>query len=300
MARCLVTGHRGYIGSRLLAELKKQGHEAMGIDIKPNDRGLDGHNINVALREDSDGKFHPYFYNFKPEYIFHLACIPRVAYSVENPVETMLNNVMCTTNVLNFARKVGAKRVIYSGSSSVIGNGDGPTSPYGLQKLISEMESKLYSDLYGVDTVTLRYFNVYSKDQKAEGPYATAISNWMRFIREDKVPFITGTGEQRRDMLHVSDAVAANIFAMNSKQPFRGATFDAGTGTNISLNEVKEIVKGYFPEVQFEYIDERPGDVMLTQANILPLAERGWTVKVSVNEGISDCFSNLKKELENE
>ena len=146
----------------------------------------------------------------------------------------------------------------------------------------------------------MRYFNVYSKDQKAEGPYATAISNWMRFIREDKVPFITGTGEQRRDMLHVSDAVAANIFAMNSKQPFRGATFDAGTGTNISLNEVKEIVKEYFPEVQFEYIDERPGDVMLTQANILPLAERGWTVKVSVNEGISDCFSNLKKELENE
>ena len=103
MARCLVTGHRGYIGSRLLAELKKQGHEVMGIDIKPNDRGLDGHDINVALREDSDGKFHPYFYNFKPEYIFHLACIPRVAYSVENPVETMLNNVMCTTNVLNFA-----------------------------------------------------------------------------------------------------------------------------------------------------------------------------------------------------
>lgn len=300
MARCLVTGHRGYIGSRLFAELKKQGHEVMGIDIKPNDRGLDGLDINIALREDADGKFHPHFYNFKPEYIFHLACIPRVAYSVENPVETMLNNVMCTTNVLNFARKVGAKRVIYSGSSSVVGNGDGPTSPYGLQKLISEMESKLYSDLYDVDTVTLRYFNVYSKDQKAEGPYATAISNWMRFIREDEVPFITGTGEQRRDMLHVSDAVAANIFAMNSEKPFKGSTFDAGTGTNISLNEVKKIVQQYFPDVQFKYIDERPGDVMFTRANTQPLAERGWTVKVSVSEGINDCFKNLKKELENE
>ena len=300
MARCLVTGHRGYIGSRLYAELKKQGHEVQGIDIKPNDRGLDGHDINMVLNQDSEGKFHPYFYNFNPEYIFHLACIPRVAYSVENPVETMLNNVMCTTNVLNFARKVGTKRVIYSGSSSVVGNGDGPTSPYGLQKLISEMESKLYSDLYGVDTVTLRYFNVYSKDQKAEGPYATAISNWMRFIREGKEPFITGDGEQRRDMLHVSDAVAANIFAMNSDEPFCGMTFDAGTGTNISLNEVKKIVKEYFPEVSFKYVDERPGDVMFTRANTDPLAQRGWTVNVSVKEGISDCFKNLEKELENE
>ncbi len=300
MAKCLVTGHRGYIGSRLFAELIKQGHEVLGIDIKPDDRGLDGHDINTSLREDGEGKFHPDYYNFKPEYIFHLACIPRVAYSVENPVETMLNNVMCTTNVLNFARKVGAKRVIYSGSSSVVGNGEGPTSPYGLQKLISEMESKLYSDLYGVDTVTLRYFNVYSKDQKAEGPYATAISNWMRFIRENKSPFITGDGEQRRDMLHVSDAVAANIFAMNSEDPFKGETFDAGTGTNISLNEVKEIVQEYFPEVDFKYVDERPGDVMLTRANTQPLVQRGWGVKVSVKQGISDCFKNLKKELENE
>ena len=122
----------------------------------------------------------------------------------------------------------------------------------------------------------------------------------MRFIREDKVPFITGTGEQRRDMLHVSDAVAANIFAMNSEKPFKGSTFDAGTGTNISLNEVKKIVQQYFPDVQFKYIDERPGDVMLTRANTQTLAERGWTVKVSVSEGINDCFKNLKKELENE
>lgn len=300
MARCLITGHRGYIGSRLIEELKNQGHEVQGIDIKPNMRGLDGHDILVALREDDGGKFHPHFFNFKPEYVFHLACIPRVAYSVENPVETMLNNVMCTTNVLNFARKVGAKRVIYSGSSSVVGNGDGPTSPYGLQKLISEMESKLYSELYGIDTVTLRYFNVYSKDQKAEGPYATAISNWMRFIREGKTPFITGNGEQRRDMLHVSDAVSANIFAMNSEEPFEGKTFDAGTGTNISLNEVKDIVSEHFLDVQFNHTEARPGDVMLTKANIEPLNNRGWSTKVSIKQGINGCFENLKKELENE
>ena len=86
---------------------------------------------NIPLREGSI----PYFWNFKPEYVFHLACIPRVAYSVEEPVKTMENNVLISSYVLNFARKVGAKRVIYSGSSSVIGNGNGPTSPYGLQKI---------------------------------------------------------------------------------------------------------------------------------------------------------------------
>ena len=169
----------------------------------------DGHDINKDLNGGLNGKsFHPLYLKFKPEYIFHLACIPRVAYSVENPVETMQNNVLATTNVLNFARKVGAKRVIYSSSSSVIGDGTGPNSPYGLQKLISEMECRLYSKLYGLDTVSLRYFNVYSPDQEAAGPYATAISNWMRHIREDKKPFITGDGEQRRDMLNVHDALA--------------------------------------------------------------------------------------------
>tara|TARA_B100000131_G_scaffold287394_1_gene297967 strand:+ start:660 stop:1553 length:894 start_codon:yes stop_codon:yes gene_type:complete len=297
MARCLVTGHRGYIGTHLFGELKKQGHDVMGVDL------FEGHDVLDVLkeyREPMEGRFHPHFSGFKPEYIFHLACIPRVAYSVEHPVETMKNNVLCTSHVLNFARKVGTKRVIYSGSSSVVGNGDGPTSPYGLQKLISEMECKLYSELYGVDTVTLRYFNVYSEDQKAEGPYATAISNWMKFIREGKIPFITGDGNQRRDMLHVSDAVSANIFAMNSEEPFCGSAFDTGTGTNISLNEVRGVVNEYFPEIEFDYVEERPGDVMFTKANTSPLAQRGWTAKVSVKDGINSCFKNLKKELENE
>ena len=214
MAKCLVTGHRGYIGSRLYKKLEELGHEVQGIDIQPDEYENPGHNILRFLEEGTNGRFHPHYWNFKPEYVFHLACIPRVAYSVEEPVITMKNNILCTSNVLNFARKVGVKRVIYSGSSSVNGNGDGPTNPYGLQKLISEMECKLYSELYGVDTVSLRYFNVYSEDQKASGPYATAISNFMQHIRDGKNPFITGDGEQRRDMAHVEDVVSANIFAM--------------------------------------------------------------------------------------
>ena len=289
MTKCLVTGHLGFIGSRLFSKLKSLGHEVIGIDFKNNP----SQDINLCLKEDDDGSFHPHYYNFKPEVIFHLACIPRVAYSVERPVLTMKNNVLATTNVLNFARKVGCKRVIYSGSSSVVGNGSGPTSPYGMQKLFSEMECKLYSELYGLDTVTLRYFNVYSEDQKADGPYATAIANWMKYIREGKTPFITGDGNQRRDMAYVWDVVSANIFAMEYDKKFYGKNYDVGTGKNISLNEIKDIVQKYH-NIEFEYVEERKGDVMLTKANIKPLNDLGWFPKTNLEYGIDKCFKEIK------
>tara|TARA_R100000664_G_C2759496_1_gene149358 strand:+ start:4637 stop:5521 length:885 start_codon:yes stop_codon:yes gene_type:complete len=294
MARCLVTGHRGYIGSRLYNKLKELGHEVMGIDVA----GEYGKDINglQGLIEDSNKKFHPIWANFSPEYIFHLACIPRVGYSIEEPVITAANNILAGSNVLNFAAKNGVKRVIYSSSSSVVGNGDGPTSPYALQKLTTERECKIYADIYGLDTVSLRYFNVYSEDQEVSGPYATAIANWMHYIRNGDTPYITGDGSQRRDMLYVHDAVAANIFAMDYKDRFNGQHFDVGTGDNISLNEVKDIVNDVFPEVAFDYIKERPGDVMLTKANTEPLKNLGWQTKMSIEEGIRNCFMGVKND----
>jgi len=291
MSRCLVTGHLGYIGSRVYERLQELGHEVLGIDYK-EDRRQD---VSLLLKEDMDGKFHPRYLGFRPEYIFHLACIPRVEYSIEEPVATMINNVIQTSHLLNFARKVGAIRVIYSGSSSVAGNGAGPESPYGLQKLVSEMECELYAKLYGVDTVTLRYFNVYSRCQKADDAYATAIANWMHFIREGRVPFITGDGEQRRDMAHLTDVVTANIFAMEYEGHFGGRYYDVGTGDNISLNEVKEIVLEYHPGLEFESRPPRPGDVEVTRANITPLQELGWNPNVPIKIGIEECF-NFKKE----
>jgi len=291
MSRCLVTGHLGYIGSKVYARLQEEGHEVLGIDYRDDPR----QDVSRVLKEDSGGGFHPLYMGFKPEYIFHLACIPRVEYSIEEPVATMINNVIQTSHLLNFARKVGAIRVIYSGSSSVAGNGAGPESPYGLQKLVSEMECELYAKLYGVDTVTLRYFNVYSRCQKADDAYATAIANWMHFIREGRVPFITGDGEQRRDMAHLTDVVAANIFAMEYEGHFGGRYYDVGTGDNISLNEVKEIVLEYHPGLEFESRPPRPGDVEVTRANITPLQELGWNPNVPIKIGIEECF-NFKKE----
>ena len=292
MSRCLVTGHRGYIGSEVFRGLKKMGHEVMGIDLK------DGHDILRELKPDSEGKFHPHWANFKPEYIFHLAAIPRVAYSVEHPVEVIENNVLSSLYILEFARSVGAKRVIYSSSSSVRGDGRGPENPYGSSKYMPESMCGGWSRLYDIDTVCLRYFNVYSPDQAASGPYATAVANWMQHIRDGKNPFITGDGEQRRDMAHKLDVVSANIFCMNYDGEFGGTHYDIGTGDNISLNEMKEIVQSSFPKVVFDYTPPREGDVLCTKADISKIGDTGWVPKHNILEGIAECFVLLKKELE--
>jgi nucleoside-diphosphate-sugar epimerase len=128
-----------------------------------------------------------------------------------------------------------------------------------LQKYTTEIETTLYSKLYGLDTVSLRYFNVYSHDQTINGPYATAISNWMHAItKQYSPPYINGDGEQRRDMVNVEDVVSANIFCMEQENNFDGSVFEIGTGTNVSLNQIKELVNKHFPDVKFEYRDPDP------------------------------------------
>ena len=286
MAKCLVTGHKGYIGSKLFDKLRELGHNVMGIDLDE----IISSDVVRMLREDRDGKFHPHYYRFEPEYVFHLACWPRIGFCLEKPVATMENNVLAGSTVLNFANKCkSVKRVIYSSSSSVLGNGSGPTNPYALQKLVTEMECKIYSEVYGLDTVSLRYFNVYSEDQDASGPYTTAIAQWIHSIKNKIQPYITGDGEQRRDMIHVDDIVSANIFAMNYQGELNGLSLDVGTGSNISLNEIKDIIKDYH-DIEFDYRDARPGEVVTTKANVDGLKRLGWTPQIEITDGIRNCF----------
>jgi UDP-glucose 4-epimerase len=288
MSRLLITGHRGYIGEHLFNTLSTLGHIVLGIDSQQG-TSLQEYWENKDNQEEIE--------EFSPEYIFHLACWPRVGFSVENPYATMKNNVLATTAALEIARTVKAKRFIFSSSSAIYGNGDGPENPYALHKQISELECKLYSKIFDLDTVCLRYFNVYSEEQKADGPYATAIANWMEFIRNNKSPFVTGDGEQRRDMVHVDDVVSANLFCMNYSGTFNGKHLDVGTGTNISLNEIKNIVSQYFPGLTFESRPSRPNEVTNTLADIHPLKELGWSTQVDHQKGIDNCFKNLAEEL---
>lgn len=273
----LITGHKGYIGSHLYKKLEELGFDVHGIDLK------DGNDILEFLPEE----------NF--EYIFHAAAIPRVEYSVKRPSHTLKHNVLATSKVLELARKVGTKRVIFSSSSAIYGDGDGPMSPYGLHKLMSEMECKLYSQLYGVDTVCLRYFNVFSEDQPFGGPYSTVICAWTEMIRQNKYLRIDGDGEQTRDYVHVDDVVSANVFCMNYKNSFNGEPFDVGTAASISINEIRKIVEKHH-EVKWKRAPSRLGDARHTNANIKKLKDIGWETKTNSRLSIEKCFKEIKND----
>jgi len=273
--RILVTGHRGYIGSHLFNRLVELGHEVIGIDLKIGKDIL--HNL---------GEYE----SFRPEYVFHLAALPRVQYSVENPSLTLENNVLGTSRVLEFAKKAGVKRVIFSSSSAIDGDGDGPINPYGLHKLMSEKECELYSTLYGLDSVCLRYFNVYSEDQTTSGPYSTVLAAWMECLKERRPLRVDGDGKQKRDFIHVGDIVDINLFCMNHEEDFGGSHYDVGTGDNYSLNEIRDFIKKNYSNVELESAPERVGDAKETLADTNPLKKLGWQSQISFEEGLQRCF----------
>lgn len=275
--KILITGHKGYIGSHLYLKLKKSHHDVRGIDLK------EGEDIIDCLPEE----------NF--DYVFHFAAIPRVGYSVEKPSYTMKQNVYITSILLEWSKKQNVKRFIFSSSSAVMGDGDGvPKSPYGLHKLISEMECRLYSNLYNLDTVCLRYFNAYSEDQKYGGSYSTAICAWMEMIKNNKPLRIDGDGEQTRDLVHVDDIISANIFCMEHDQNFNGEYLNVGTGKSVSMNYIKDFINKHH-DVKWKQSPERRGDVRHTLANIDRLKKLGWKPKITIDEGLNRCFNRSNK-----
>jgi UDP-glucose 4-epimerase len=196
-----------------------------------------------------------------------------------------------TSKVLRFADIVDAERVVFASSSAVYGEDGKPENPYGLQKLMSEMECDLYSRLYGVDTVSLRYFNVYSEDQPYDGPYSTVIANWMHLLEEGEPLRIDGDGKQRRDFIHVEDVVDATIACGFYEGELEGKSFDVGTGKNHSINEIKKYVELLQNDVEFRYSEHREGDVESTLADISQITETvDWEPEISFDEGMKRCF----------
>jgi len=266
--KLLITGHKGYIGNKLFNKLNDGINIVHGLDLK------DGRDVIHHLP------------NISYDYVFHLAAFPSVQQSVEEPSDTFRNNAYATSVLLEWAKNHNVKRVVFSSSAAAAEI----TSPYGFHKRISEQECKLYSQLYGLDTACLRYYNVYSEDQIYGGSYSTAISAWMQMIREGRELRIDGDGEQTRDFVHVDDVVSANIFCMNQDKPFAGAIHDVASGVSCSLNSVREIINRNHDVVWIEKT-ERKGDIKHSHSDITGLLSLGWKPSVVIEDGLQRCFS---------
>ena len=255
--RCLVTGGAGFIGSNLVDKLTKDGHEVQVWDNlstgKRDNVNPDAHFFNCDITSNYDaGKI--LMSEFNPDIVFHLAAKARVQPSIENPIEFNNVNVNGLLNVLNLCVECGIKRFVYSSSSSVYGNVEqlptteeaplNPISPYALQKLIGEQYCKLFSELYGLETVCLRYFNVYGERQSLEGAYSLVMGIFAQQRLNGEPMTINGDGEQRRDFTYVGDVVDANIKVGFSKMKWKGDAFNIGNGDNRSVNELADMIGG--------------------------------------------------------
>ncbi len=283
MSHYLVTGGAGFIGSNLVKELVRQGHSVRVLDNyssgKRAERIVKGAEyFDGDIREMKDLKKSV----SGIDGVFHSAAVPRMPYSIEHPQETNENNVTGTLNVLVAARDAKVKRLVYSTSSSAYGDQPVlpfvetmkpmPMSPYGLQKLVGEEYSRLFSELYGLETISLRYFNVYGPLMDPSGDYALVIGKFLRQKMEGQPMTICGDGEYYRDYTHVNDIVRANILAMESNQVGRGEVINVGNGQPRSVNELAKILGG-----ETVFVPPRPGDPRKTEADIL-LAKKllGW------------------------
>ena len=291
--KCVVTGGAGFIGSHLVDALLKRGDEVLVVDDlsggkKENlDPEAEFHQLDI-----SDLKaIRPVFVD--ADICFHLAALPRVQFSIENPRETHNVNVNGTLNILEASRDAGLSKVVFSSSSSVYGDQDtmpliesmeaNPKSPYGLHKYIGERYARVWSEVYSLQTVSLRYFNVYGPRQSAEGAYALVIAKFLEQVKQGKKMTITGDGDQTRDFTHVSDVVQANLFAAESDKVGSGEVINIGAGNNTSINRVAELIGG-----EVEHIPPRfePKNTLADNQRARDLL--GWEPQVSIEDGIKE------------
>jgi len=253
----VVVGGAGFIGSNIVDKLVEQNHEVVIID-----------NLSTGKMENVNPKASVEYIDICNENecsamveimsgadaLFLLAAKARVQPSIENPVEYEINNTIGTLNVLKCASDAGVRRVVYSASSSAYGNTEklpskesdpvNPLSPYGAQKYYGEVMCKMFSEVYGLETVSLRYFNIYGERQNVGGAYAMVIGIFVDQLLNGKPMTIRGDGEQRRDFTYVGDVVNANILASQSENVGNGEVINIGNGDNRSINDIANMIGG--------------------------------------------------------
>lgn len=321
--KVIVTGGAGFIGSHLVDALVKEGYSVTVIDNLSTGKKSQVNKKAKFIKTDICDlkKIKPYFRG--ADKVFHLAARARIQPSIQNPVPTFESNVAGTLNVLLAARDAGVKRVIYSASSSSYGDQDtlplheemSPRfkNPYALSKYIGEELCRLFSNLYGLETVSLRYFNVYGPRQLTSGAYATVVGIFLKQASLGQPLTIVGDGNIKRDFTHVSDVVRANLLAAKSSKVGNGEAINIGTGRNYSINEVAAMIirktQPTPPIAQFAltssndvrailthavklkkatYIPPRPGETRKTLANTTKARDLlGWKPSVTLEEGLA-------------
>ncbi len=291
----LVTGGGGFIGSHLADALVAAGHRVRLIDnFATGRREYVPASAELIEADICDaGAIRGLF--DRVDCVFHVAALPRIPLSIDRPVETHLTNVVGTLNVLVAGRDAKVRRIVYSGSSSVYGAQErlplvetmtpNPLSPYALQKFVGEQYMRMFHRLFGMQTLTLRYFSVYGPRMASEGAYALAIAAFLRARHERSPLEIHGDGEQSRDFTHVSDVVRANLLAMDAETA-DGRAINVGCGRNVSVNRVAAMIGG-----RTVSRPARAADMRHTLADIRE-AERvlGWRPQVSLEDGIAELL----------
>jgi UDP-N-acetylglucosamine/UDP-N-acetyl-alpha-D-glucosaminouronate 4-epimerase len=286
MASYLVTGGAGFIGSHLTEELARRGHRVRVVDslITGKRRNLEHIPSVEFLHGDlaDDGVAARAVEGI--EYVLHQAAIPSVPRSVSDPVTSNRANITATLNVLVAARDAGVKRLVYAGSSSAYGNTPtlpkheemptNPLSPYALQKLVSEQYCQMFTRLYGFETVTTRYFNVFGPRQDPGSPYSGVISLFSTALLEGRQPTIYGDGGQTRDFTYVANVVDGVLRCCEAPNA-AGQVINVATGGRISLNDLLRTMNGLLgTHLEPIYKEDRAGDVRDSQADIA----KAWTI----------------------
>ncbi len=300
--KCLVTGGAGFIGSHLTDRLLQLGYYVVVVDdfFSGKRQNLKQHsnhkNLKVIKASICDRQLVRFFRGV--DMVFHLAAIPRVQYSIEHPHQTNEVNIRGTLNVFGAAREAGVKRIVYSASSSAYGDQDklplvesmapNPMSPYALQKLVGEYYARLFYKIYNIETVSLRYFNVYGPRQDPSGGYACLIPKSIKLAIQDKSPQIYGDGEQTRDFTYVKDVVEANIMAATvGNQQIFGEVFNIGNSHNLSVNFVVKKIIGS-RDIKPKYLPPviEPKDTLADISKAKKLLD--WGPKFKFESGIAE------------
>lgn len=284
--KSLVTGGAGFIGSHIVDKLIELGHEVVVIDNESSE-------VHNNFYYNEKAKYHKLdiadYESTRPlydgvDFVFHLAAESRIQPAIENPLIAIRTNTLGTGTVLQCSREAKVTRVIYSSTSSAYGRANTPPlkesmpddclNPYSVSKVSGEKLCKMYSDLFGLETVTFRYFNVYGPREPLKGPYAPVVGLFLRQKKAGEALTIVGDGNQRRDFTHVDDVVDANIKAMQFKSnanlyfSISGELFNVGTGCNHSILELARMISD-----TVRFIPPRPGESRETKANNNKIAD---------------------------